>query len=74
MTRSQVTLATQADAGFEQHRKATRQDVSLAETDKVVPWTELCAVIEPSYPKERVQGKRSRIGQERMLRTHFLQQ
>jgi IS5 family transposase len=43
----QLTLATQSDGGFEAHRKATRRDVFLAEMDKVVPWSELCAVIEP---------------------------
>lgn len=70
----QMTLATQADAGFEQHRKATRRDVFLAEMDKVVPWVPLCAVIEPFYPKEREEGGRRPIGLERMLRIHFLQQ
>ena len=70
----QMTLATQADAGFEQHRKATRRDVFLAEMDKVVPWTQLCAVIEPFYPKERADGGRRPVGLERMLRIHFLQQ
>jgi hypothetical protein len=49
----QLTLATQADGGFEAHRKATRRDMFLAEMDKVVPWSELCAVIEPFYPKVR---------------------
>jgi IS5 family transposase len=45
--RDQLTLATQVDGGFEAHRKSTRRDVFLAEMDKVVPWPELCAVIEP---------------------------
>ena len=70
----QLTLATQVDGGFEAHRKATRRDVFLAEMDKVVPWTQLCAVIEPFYPKERADGGRRPVGLERMLRIHFLQQ
>ena len=71
----QLTLATQFDAGFEAHRKTTRRDVFLAEMDKVVPWAELCAVIEPFYPKPRADGGgRPTVGLERMLRIHFLQQ
>jgi hypothetical protein len=42
--------------------------------DKVVPWSELCAVIEPFYPKARPAGGRRPVGLERMLRIHFLQQ
>ena len=74
MSNKQMTLATQLDAGFEQHRKATKRDVFLAEMDKVVPWAALCAQIEPFYPKERAEGGRRPIGVERMLRIHFLQQ
>lgn len=42
--------------------------------DKVVPWAQLCAVIEPFYPKARPEGGRRPVGLERMLRIHFLQQ
>ena len=70
----QLTLATQVDGGFEAHRKATRRDVFLAEMDKVVPLPQLCAVIEPFYPKVRAEGGRRPVGVERMLRIHFLQQ
>jgi len=71
----QLTLATQSDAGFEAHRKTPRRDVFLAEMDKVVPWAELCSVIEPFYPKPRADGGgRPTVGLERMLRIHFLQQ
>ena len=39
--------------------------------EQIVPWKELCALLEPFYPKE---GKgRPPIGLERMLRIHFLQ-
>ena len=56
------------------HRRPTRRDVFLAEMDKVVPWAELRAVIEPFYPKARAEGGRRPVGLERMLRIHFLQQ
>lgn len=71
----QLTLATQADGGFERHRKPTRRDIFLAEMDQVVPWAALCALIEPFYPKPRADGGgRPVVGLERMLRIHFLQQ
>ncbi len=75
MAPQQLTLATQMDVGFALNRKQTRRDVFLAEMDKVVPWSALCALIEPHYPKVREDGGGRRpIGLERMLRIHFLQQ
>ncbi|MGB8715667.1 MAG: IS5/IS1182 family transposase, partial [Rhodanobacteraceae bacterium] len=35
MTHRQMTLATEADGGFEKHRKSTRRDIFLAEMDQV---------------------------------------
>ena len=64
--------STFADASFEPYRKATRRDQFLAEMEQVVPWTELCALVEPFYPKNDGAG-RPVIGLERMLRMHFLQ-
>lgn len=69
----QQTLAMAADqnAGYEQYRKPTRRDAFLAEMDRVVPWAELCSVIEPHYPKA---GRgRPPVGLERMLRMYFIQ-
>ena len=69
----QQTLAMAADqgAGFEQHRRPTRRDVFLATMEQIVPWSALCAVIEPYYPKA---GKgRPPVGLERMLRMYFVQ-
>jgi len=69
----QQTLAMAADqaAGFEQHRRPTRRDVFLATMEQLVPWAELCAVIEPHYSKP---GKgRPPVGLERMLRMYFVQ-
>jgi IS5 family transposase len=76
MAPKQLTLATQAAAGFAHHRKPTRRDVFLAEMDGVVPWAELCRMIASYYPKEPEDGEGGRlpIGLERMLRIHFLQQ
>jgi len=49
----QQTLATAADQGdgFEQHCRATRRDAFLSTMEQIVPWSALCAVIEPHYPK-----------------------
>lgn len=63
---------TLAKGSFEQHRKATRRERFLAEMDRVIPWSELCGVIEPFYPKPEGAG-RPPVGVERMLRIHFLQ-
>lgn len=63
---------TLAEGGFVKFAKTTRREAFLAEMDRVVPWGELCALIEPHYPKA---GRgRPPIGLERMLRLHFLQQ
>ncbi|MGF6855356.1 IS5 family transposase [Paraburkholderia sp. CI3] len=69
----QQTLAMAADqgAGFETDRKRTRRDEFLDTMNAIVPWAQLCAVIEPHYPK-RGNG-RPPIGLERMLRIHFVQ-
>ena len=68
MTRSQPTLA---GTGFEKYTKVTRRAQCLAEMDRVVPWRELCARIDPGYPKPG--NGRPPIGVERMLRMYFLQ-
>ena len=64
----QLTLAT---AGFERYVKTTRRAAFLAEMDRTVPWRELCALIEPVYPKSG--NGRQPVGLERMLRIYFLQ-
>ncbi|MBL8279140.1 MAG: IS5 family transposase [Pelomonas sp.] len=69
----QATLAAAADQGaeFERFRRPTRRDVFLQTMDTIVPWAELCAVVEPHYPKA---GKgRPPIGLQRMLRMYFVQ-
>jgi IS5 family transposase len=69
----QQTLAMAADqqGAFEQYRKPTRRDVFLQTMEAIVPWADLCAVIEPHYPKAG--GGRPPIGLERMLRMYFVQ-
>lgn len=48
----QQTLAMAADQGdgFEQYRRPTKRDTFLATMDEIVPWRELCSLIEPHYP------------------------
>jgi IS5 family transposase len=59
-------------AGFEKHAKPTRRAEFLQQMEIVVPWGELCAEIEPFYPKAG--NGRPPVGLERMLRMYFLQQ
>jgi hypothetical protein len=44
----QMTLAM---AEFERYAKTTRRATFLAEMERVVPWRQLCQLIEPVYPK-----------------------
>src|SRR6267142_5388517 len=68
--KQQRTLATMN--GFERYTKKTRRQMFLEEMEVVVPWCELCALIEPHYPKPG--NGRPPVGVERMLRIYFLQQ
>jgi hypothetical protein len=52
---------TLAEGTFEQYRKVTRRERFLAEMDQVVPWAQLCALIEPLYPKPKGAGRRDTI-------------
>ena len=45
--------------GFERYTKKTRREAFLEEMEQVVPWRELCALIEPHYPKT---GERAPAG------------
>jgi len=65
----QLTLAA---VGFERYSKTTRRAAFLAEMERVVPWSALCALIEPFYPKPG--NGRPPVGVERMLRIYFVQQ
>ena len=67
----ELNKATSATPGFDRYSKPTRRAVFLAEMDRVVPWTQLCALIEPVYPKpatgtvavEAAAKRADRIGQ-----------
>ena len=64
---------TFAEVSCEQYRKPTRRERFLDAMNRVVPWADLVAVIEPVYPKAEGPG-RPPVGVERMLRLHCLQQ
>ena len=65
---------TLAIGGFEAFAKSTRRSEFLATMNRVLPWAELLAVIEPYYAKVPSGAGRRPIGGERMLRIYFLQQ
>ncbi|WP_198973203.1 transposase, partial [Xylophilus sp. ASV27] len=66
-----MAAAADQEAGFEQYRRPTRRDVFLATMEEIVPWQQLCAVIEPHYPKPG--NGRPPVGLQRMLRMYFVQ-
>ena len=68
MKTKQMTFA--ASKGFEVHGRATRKAEFLARMNPLVPWQQLCAVIEPHYPKAG--NGRTPVGLERMLRMYLL--
>jgi IS5 family transposase len=45
------TIDAKYETGFEQHRRPTRRDEFLNAMNRIVPWADLCAVIDPHYPK-----------------------
>jgi IS5 family transposase len=55
-------------SGFERYAKTTRRAAFLAEMERVVPWSALCQLIEPFYPKPG--NGRPPVAVERMLRRH----
>ncbi len=56
-------------SGFERFRKKTRKEIFQDKMDNLITWAELCAAIEPFYPKPAGAGRRP-IGIERMLRIY----
>jgi len=71
MKQQSLAMAANQSASFERYRKPTRRDEFLATMNAIVPWAQLCDVIQPHYPKGV--GGRSPIGLQRMLRIHFIQ-
>jgi IS5 family transposase len=71
MKQQTLAMAVDQEVGFERYRRPTKRDVFLTTMEEIVPWQELCAVIEPHYPKAG--NGRPPIGLERMLRMYFVQ-
>jgi len=54
--------------GFKAYHKQTKRERFLSEMGAVIPWRELCSLIEPHYPScQRVHPP---IGVERLLRIY----
>ncbi len=66
-----MAMAADLGVGFEQYRKLAKHDTFPATMEQIVPWQELCAVLDPHYPN--VGKGRPPIGLERMLRMYFVQ-
>src|SRR6202008_2409594 len=54
------------------YHKASRGAAFVAEMERVVPWSGLCALMEPFYPKPG--NGRPPVGVDRVLHIYFLQQ
>jgi IS5 family transposase len=67
---SQMSFAELEYAG---KKRVTRREKFLSEMERVVPWAQLEALIEPKYPKAGRVGRQP-VGVSRMLRMYFLQQ
>lgn len=63
---------TFADGEFSNKRRQTRKEIFLARMEKLLPWSQLLAVIEPFYPKAG-NGRRP-YPLETMFRIHCMQQ
>ena len=71
MKQQTLAIAVDQNAQFERYRRPTKRDAFLTTMEEIVPWAELCAVIEPHYPKAG--NGRPPVGLERMLRMYFVQ-
>ncbi len=61
-------MKQQALTGFEKCGKTTRRAQFLADMDRIIPWQELAAAIEPVHPNGSKAGGRPPIPLTRMLR------
>ncbi len=73
LTRRRAHGAIDAEVSFEQYHKPTCRERFLDEMNRIVPWADLTAAIEPFYPKAEGPG-RPPVGVERILRLHCLHQ
>jgi len=68
-----LNLATfSSQRSFEKFGRKSRRDLFLEQTDQVVPWSELLALVEPYYSKAG--NGQQPVGLAIILRTYFLQQ
>ena len=66
---------TFAGLAYTHKKKQTRREKFLAEMDQVIPWADLCALIEPHYPKPtKTRGGRVPLPLMTKLRIYCLQQ
>jgi IS5 family transposase len=66
----QRTFASQA--GYQKYGRKSRRELFLDEMERIVPWSAMCLLVEPHYPK--ADNGRRPVGLEIMLRTYFVQQ
>lgn len=71
MKQQTLAMADDQNAQYERYRRPTKRDVFLQTMERLVPWDDLCGVIEPHYPKAG--NGRPPVGLERMLRMYFVQ-
>jgi IS5 family transposase len=71
MKQQTLAMAVDQNAEYERYRRPTKRDALLTTMEQIVPWAELCSVIEPHYPKAG--NGRPPVGLERMLRMYFVQ-
>jgi len=69
MNEEQISFA---NVPFERFAKTTRRAQFLEEMNRILPWKDLCAVVQPYFPAG--EAGRVPIPLERMLRIHLLQQ
>jgi IS5 family transposase len=53
MKQQALAVAAAEGAGLETKRKRTRRDEFLDTMEPIVPWAELCALVEPPDPEPR---------------------
>ena len=71
MKQQTLAMAVDQNAEYERYRRPTKRDAFLSTMEQIVPWEQLCSVIEPYYPKAG--NGRPPVGLERMLRMYFVQ-
>ncbi len=65
-------MTQQTRSGFEKFATTTRRAQLLAAMERVLPWAELCSVVEAACPKRTPAGGWPQPPLERILRTYFL--